>query len=306
MTTADSADNPELAAFRQRIDAIDDKLITLLIERTGIVQQVGSLKNRVAPDQCPIRPGREADMVRRIMKKFDGSAFPPAAAAALWRIIIGASTSVEAPLTISVLFDDKNHDLFWLTREFFGPAAQIIRQPQVKRVIGDVLDGKAAVGIVPPLRRLDATADWWASLLDAAKDMPKIFARLPFVYPEPPGRDSPMALAIARIAPEPSGDDVSFIVLETGPNVSQNRLQTAFAAAKLEASWINILTLYPESRHHLVEVKGFHTAENESLKPFLTALGETPPKISYLGSYAAPVLLTPKKKQAHAAASPAA
>lgn len=305
MTAATSPDSPELAGLRRQIDAIDESIIKLLIERTGVVSQVGLLKDRAAPGVCPIRPGREADMVRRIMGKFANTAFPPAAAAAIWRIVIGASTSVEAPLTVSVLTEEKNNDMFWLAHEYFGPAAQVTRQPHVKRVIGDVLDGKAAVGIVPPLRRLDDAADWWTNLLDAAKDMPRIFARLPFVYPEPPGRESPMALAIARIAPEESGDDVSLAVLETGPNVSQSRLQTAFATAKLEANWINIATLYPDSRHHLVEIKGFHTAENEGLKPLIAALGDAPPKISYLGTYAAPVMLDPKKKQSHAA-SPAA
>ncbi|MDE3016476.1 MAG: chorismate mutase [Pseudomonadota bacterium] len=306
MTEATSPDSPELAGLRRQIDAIDDKIVDLLIERTGVVSQVGGLKNRAAPGVCPIRPGREADMVRRIMQKFDGAAFPPAAAAALWRIVIGASTSVESALTVSVLAADGDHDLFWLAHEYFGPAAQISRQPQVKRVIGDVMDGKASVGIVPPLRRLDATADWWTSLLGSGKGMPKIFARLPFVYPEPPGQGAPMALAIARIAPEASGDDVSFVVLETGPNVSQSRLQTAFATARLEANWINIATLHPDSRHHLVEVKGFLTPENDGLNPLTTALGDSLIKVSLLGNYAAPVMLTPKRKQPYAAPSSAA
>jgi hypothetical protein len=39
-------------------------------------------------------------MIRRIIQKFEDSKFFPAAAAAIWRTIIGASTSVESNLTL--------------------------------------------------------------------------------------------------------------------------------------------------------------------------------------------------------------
>ncbi len=68
MTRQKTSTDTELAAFRRQIDEIDDKIIDLLIERTGIVGRVGELKRKAAPGRCPIRPGREAEMLRRIMK----------------------------------------------------------------------------------------------------------------------------------------------------------------------------------------------------------------------------------------------
>jgi len=292
----------ELTDFRRQIDDIDDRLIALLSERIGIVSKVGELKSKAAPGACPIRPGREAEMVRRIIEKFKGNALPPAAVAALWRTIIGASTAVEAPLQISAYSPERDKDYIWLAREYFSPSAQITAQPQVKRVIGDVMDGKAAVGIVPMPHSADITP-WWTHLLEHGDNMPKVFARIPFVQTSPPGRNLPAALAIARIVPESSGDDRSLLVLQADHNVSQHRLQTAFATSKLEAAWLNIATLHPDRRYHLIEIKGFITPDDAALQALLAGLGTSIFKTTFLGAYAVPVTLkgSETKEPAHAA-----
>lgn len=291
MTSNDNTrDEPELSAIRQQIDTIDDKLAALLRERIGLVQQVGEYKRRTAPGICPIRPAREAEMVRRIMSLFEGSSFPPVAAAAMWRIIIGASTSVETPLTISVFAPDREDNLFWLTREYFGPSITLIRQPHIKRVIGDVMDGKAAVGVVPMLRT-DDTTFWWTNLLQQGPDVPKVFARIPFIFNSRPGLNPPSGLAFARLQPEPSGQDHTLLAIEADAHLSHSKLQTTMTHAKLEASWINIATLHPSVRHHLVELKGFITEEDENFRTLLTSLGSSVLKVTFLGSYAQPINL---------------
>lgn len=288
----------ELNAFRKQIDDIDDTIIELLKERIGIVARVGEYKRRTAPGRCPIRPAREAEMIRRVAKKFEGSQFLPAAAAALWRTIIGASTSIESQLTVSVFSSDRDNDYFWMAREYFGPFTPVVRQPHIKRVLGDVMDGKASVGIVPMLRSADSTF-WWTNLVQQGQDAPKIFARIPFVYPQTPGRDAPSALAIARIAPEPSGDDHSLLVLEADHNVSQHKLQSAFASAKLEASWINIATLSPHARHHLIEIKGFVTLDHPGIEILTGALGASIFNLSFIGAYAVPLVINNGSKSNH-------
>ena len=283
----------ELLEFRSKIDAIDDKIMGLLQERIGIVGQVGAFKRRTAPGRCPLRPGREAEMVRRIMDRFKNNngttPFPPATAAAMWRILIGTSTSVESPLTVSAFVSERDNDLFWLAREYFGPSVEIVKQPYVKRVIGDVMDGKASVGIVPMLRSSDTTY-WWTNLTQQNPDTPKIFAHIPFVSHGTPGKDFPCGLAIARVAPEDSGDDRSLLVIETDYNVSQNRLQTAFVTAKLEATWINIATLTPDARHHLIEIQGFVNESSEPMKALFAGLGSSLFNACFLGSYAVPII----------------
>ncbi|MEQ1789520.1 MAG: chorismate mutase [Rickettsiales bacterium] len=287
--TKDSSEQ-ELYKLRQKIDEIDEVIINKIIERTGIVKQVGELKQRTATVPCPIRPRREAEMIRSIIERFRPTDFPAGAAAAIWRIIIGASTSIEADLTLSVFSDDKENNLYWLAREYFGANSQIIKQPHIKRIIGDVMDGKAAVGIVPFLRSAD-TSNWWTVLLQRGENVPKIFAHVPFVYTDIPGKDIPSALAIAKLLPEPSGDDMSIIVIEADNNVSQSRLQTVFMNAKLEVTWINIANLNPTSRHHLVEIKGFITNEHEEFAAALLSIGRSIFGSYFLGAYATPMTL---------------
>lgn len=283
--------NSELGAFRRKIDDLDDKIIQLMLERIEIVKKVGDHKRKTGSPECPIRPGREAEMVRRIMACFKPTDFPAGAGAAIWRIIIGASTGIESELKLSVFTPERDNDLYWLAREYFGPTAPILKQPQINRVIGDVMDNKASVGIVPFLRSSDTTP-WWTNLMQAGDGTPKIFAHVPFVYTDVPGKAIPSALAIAKLVPEPSGDDMSLVVIEADHNVSQHKLQTAFTAEKMEASWINIASLSPSSRHHLLELKGFVTAEHEGLKAVLATLGNSVLRVSFLGAYAAPMTLT--------------
>jgi chorismate mutase / prephenate dehydratase len=284
----DSTKDPKLQAFRREIDTIDEKIIALLAERVGIVQKVGEHKKTLAERHpCPIRPGREADMVRRIMQSFEGTGFSPAAAAGIWRIIIGASTARECDLKIAVFAPDREHDLYWLAREYFGPSVPVSKHTNSNRVIGDVMDDKAAVGIVPFLRG-DDTTHWWRSLMQEGPNTPKVFAHVPFVYTDIPGKIIPSALAIAKLEPEPSGDDTTLLVIEAEHNTSQHRLQTAFATAKLDVNWITAVTLSPTTRHHLVEVKGFITHTHEAFAGMINGLGSALIRASILGAYANP------------------
>lgn len=297
MTAYDPKQEQAIAGFRQEIDALDDKLIELLIERIGIVSQVGSIKRTHYPGQCPLRAGREADMVRRIIKRFEGTAFDPAAAAAMWRILIGSSTCVETPLTVSVFAPINNETFYWLGREYFGPTASINRQPHVNRVVGDVIEGKAMIGIVPILESGD-TNNWWTNLMTPGS--PKIFAHIPFVYSS---AATPAGMAIARIQADPTGDDVSFVALDVDHNVSQHRLQSVFAQSQLSVRWISITPSVASSRRHLIEIKGYVTPEDDALKSALAALGASVLQVGYLGAYAVPVVIKPNQSVAHVASA---
>lgn len=278
-----------LASFRQQIDALDDKIIDLLIERIGIVTRVGTFKRQAWPGKCPIRAGREAEMVRRIVNKFRGTAVNPVAAAAIWRILIGSSTCVESPLSLSVYAPTPDDTFYWLAREYFGPTLPVTRQPHIKRVIGDVMDGKTSVGVVPMLQ--GGSEPWWISLMQKGDNVPKIFARIPFVERDTPGKNAPAALAVACIDPEETGDDLSIVVLDADHNVSQHRLQTALTQAKFPARWIDIGSPNASTRRHVLEIKGFLTPANKAFETVLAELGGSLLNTSYLGAYAAPVIL---------------
>jgi chorismate mutase/prephenate dehydratase len=294
--TLNAEQQAKLTEFRGQIDALDDKIIDLLIERIGVVSQVGAMKRGVDAAQCPLRPGREADMIRRVAQKFEGTDFSSAAAAAIWRILIGASTAVEGALKISVYAPEKDESLYWMAREYFGGFLPISKQPQIRRVIGDVMDGKASVGIVPNFTHTGED-QWWTTLLQQGQDTPSIFAHVPFVYYDQPNSHSPAGLAIGNITPEATQEDVSIIVLDTEYNVSQHRLQTAFAQVNLQAQWLSIANLSSHSRHHLIELKGFIDKDHAGIKSFLSGLGGAVIHSYFLGSYAVPFTLTFGKQE---------
>lgn len=283
---SETSTDTRLSAFRAQIDALDDKLIDLLKERTAIVKQVGQLKHKTAPGQCPLRPGREAEQVRRVAQAFKESDFAPAAGASLWRTIIAASLKVEGDLRVAVCTGEGCHDLPWLAREYFGAFAPLTRHVSPRRVIGDVLEGKAEIGVLPPLNA-EEKLRWWPELIALAAgrdDKPQVFAHLPFVYTARPGRDTPSALAIGMITPEETGEDVTLLALDADENTSMHKLQTSFAQAKREAAWIEVAQPVAGRRQHVVEVKGF-ISDVTSLK-----LPEGV-DVHLLGAYAAPLAL---------------
>lgn len=283
----------ELQELRSRIDAIDDEIIKLLLARSQVVRRVGEYKRKSAVASCPIRSGREAEMLRRIFTKFSNTNFPPEAAVAIWRIIIGASTGMESDMTLSVLADKSDADVYWLAREYFGAHSSIIKQPHVNRVVGDVADAKAAVGIVP-FSYSSQENGWWRILLQQGESAIKIFARIPFVM-ENDGREK-MAFAFASLMPEPSGDDKSLLVIEAESNVSQSRLQTALQKEKLEATWLDIAASTAESRFHFLEISGFIDEKHEGFSRAIHALGAAVVGVNFLGAYAVPIYTNEKEK----------
>ncbi len=273
---------PDLTALRTAIDKVDDELIALLNQRCALVKQVGKAKQATQKaDAAFIRPGREAEMVRRVVKAVKGGAFPPEAAAQLWRVIISASLSLEAPLTVSAYISHASHDIYHVTREYFGGFIPITKQPSAKRVLGDVLDGKATVGALPPP---DDSPDgaWWIRLPEGIR----IFACAPFLVQE----ESPVTtLLIGKVAPESTGNDISLLSIETDGDVSQNRLHAAFEKRNLAVRWLATLSFPSGHRAHLVEIKGFHTAEDADMLAFKQDIGASLLAIASIGAYAAPI-----------------
>lgn len=286
MDKSDSEFTASLAEHRRQIDALDDRIIELLRERIGIVAKVGELKRNHFPGRCPIRPAREAEVVKRVMEKFNESPMLPSAAGAMWRTLIGVSTALEGNLSLSV-YTGENNDAFWLAREYFGLFVPTAKHSQVKRVIGDVIDGKASVGIVPIPRGGDSS-HWWTHL--ATPGSPKIFAVLPYIFHGKPSRDYAACLAVAAIAPEASGDDRSFWIIDAVANTSQHRLQSLVSSAGLDATWIDIAPHGAPARMHLVQIAGFCDPSTPAILRLREQAGKDIINLHFAGAHANPII----------------
>lgn len=281
----------DISAHRKSIDAVDEQIFALLKQRIGFVKKIGNIKHKQGDTDCMIRPGREASVVRNVFDSFRDSDFMPHAAAAIWRIIIGASTAAEAPFALSIFSPQETSPLFWMAREYFGPFLPITRQPTARRVVGDILDSKAQVGVLP-LPEDSEQGQWWASLAHNDPNAPRIFACIPFISnATQQDRERWGGLAIARVKPEPTGDDTTYAVLKTDMDISQSKLNAALSKAGIETSWRGSITNQAGSRLYLLEMKGFYEHAHPAVEKFLSDAGPSVVDFVPIGSYANPILL---------------
>jgi len=186
---------PSLADLRKEIDRIDEAMHKLLIERGDIIDRLISVKRSQDTGTSAFRPAREAEMMRRLVKRHKGI-LPLDTVESIWRVIISTFTYVQAPFAIHADLSAGDALIRDSARFHFGFTVPFVPHMGAAGVVAAVSESKGDLGLVPAFDIASAGA-WWSALeFDAA---PKIIARLPFV--ERP--DHPAALpvyVICRVA----------------------------------------------------------------------------------------------------------
>ena len=186
---------PSLADLRKEIDRIDEAMHQLLIERGDIIDRLISVKRSQDTGTSAFRPAREAEMMRRLVKRHKGI-LPLDTVESIWRVIISTFTYVQAPFSIHADLSAGDALIRDSARFHFGFTVPFVPHMGAAGVVAAVSESKGDLGLVPAFDVASAGA-WWSALeFDAA---PKIIARLPFV--ERP--DHPAALpvyVICRVA----------------------------------------------------------------------------------------------------------
>jgi len=90
----------DLSSLRVRIDVLDQKLLALLNERAGVAHRVGELKRREGSPA--FRPEREAAVIDGL-KSVNPGPLPSVSVAPIWREIMSACRSLEAPTRVAYL-----------------------------------------------------------------------------------------------------------------------------------------------------------------------------------------------------------
>jgi chorismate mutase/prephenate dehydratase len=90
--------NPKLSDLREKIDALDAKLVKLLSLRAGLAQQVGHVKQGVGV----YRPAREAQVLRRVAEINPGP-LPDAALQRVYTEIMSACRALEDRMSVAFL-----------------------------------------------------------------------------------------------------------------------------------------------------------------------------------------------------------
>ena len=265
-----------LTALRAELDRIDTEVHDLLMQRARVVEHVARSGKPAA-----FRPGREASIVRRLLKRHQGG-LPPASLVRIWRELLAGTTSMQGGFSLAVCDSEHGAALTQLAREHFGGLTPLRVHGSAGQALADVSHGTASVAVLPIPSDQDS---WWVSLLHHEPRL-YIIARLPFWAPRPDGSPVSRALVVASTPPDASGDDRSFLGLECDSEVSRARLSGELLAAGLKAEAMLLVRVQGSYISNvLVEIEGHLTDDD----PRLSHLGSVLRRPVVIGSYASPI-----------------
>ena len=176
--SSDADKDPQaiLSELRVDIDRIDADVHRLLMERGEIIDRLIAVKARQGGGSA-FRPGREADMMRRLAERHRGL-LPLDTVESIWRIIIATFTYVQSNYSVHADISGGDAAMRDSERFHFGFTVPYITHHGAAGVIDAVARSSGDLGMF----RIDGgvtAGPWWTRL--ANPSAPKIIARLPFV-----------------------------------------------------------------------------------------------------------------------------
>ncbi|MGE4481007.1 chorismate mutase [Acidocella sp.] len=273
-----------LAELRAELDAIDDRIHDLLMQRAQVVENVASEGGKTG---TKIRPGREAIILRRLLARHRGP-WPAQAIVRIWREMFGAALIIEGGQTMAVCDGEGGEVRLALAREHFGPLTPVRRHHNPAQTLADLTrEGGAQLAILPPLGEGDdAHGGWWPMLAANGPLRLYVIAKIPFWTRRAEGLPPGEAYVAASVPPDASGADRGLIILSFNAELSRARMIELVAAAGFEpgALWVKRLP-GDASLLALVEVAGLV----DDADPRLSAIAglDSPPRVA--GGYALPI-----------------
>lgn len=237
---------PSLEEVRWRLDAIDGELLKLLDERASLAGAVAAAKRASGDTGFGLRPGREAQIVRKLLEAPRKGA-SNALVIRIWREIMADNLARQGPYQIGVCGGREPARTVELTRLRFGtaPRLSLVQTPQEALAVARAPWGVAVLPLV-------SETPWWGRLL--AEPKLKVFAALPCLS----AWGDQAALAVAEVEVEPTGGDQTFWVTDSGKSASAitDALSQDGVAAELiaEAGGLKLFSL-----------SGFFMADDERL-----------------------------------------
>ncbi len=233
-----------LEDIRREIDDIDDGLLALLARRFAASARVRATKKTEGTlKSSPLRPAREAQMLRRLLEK-RGDEISPQLLVRLWRVILSASTQAQAAVNIHIDAGlAANIDLRVMIAEHFcGMAVEI--HDDVASCLRSLDNRTGDLAIV-------ALTSSWADWLSQSQGKGvSVIATLPIMATD----SAPELLVLGHAEALPSGDDETIILSRKPPpsestpcrwHVHSGAWQVTSVAGFLSAN--DIATAWPDS-----------------------------------------------------------
>lgn len=205
-----------LRAIRDRIDAIDEAVHRLLIDRSGVIAELIQVKGTSKPGAA-FRPDREAEMMRRLVMRHAGK-LPLTTVEHIWREIITTFTAMQAPFGVIAGPAENPLAMRDLVRFYFGFSVPVSVAETNEQAIAEVARSGKKIAVVAAAK----SGRWWDALGGA--NAPKVFAKLPFI--EIPDRPADLpAYVIGPPLKESHERDINLFAMANAPG-----LQAAIAS----------------------------------------------------------------------------
>ncbi len=202
-----STEKPALSldTVRQEIDGIDDQIVDLIAKRFAVTAHVRGLKQQTASAWAsPLRPAREAAILRRLLARAKGSALNPDLLVRLWRNILNESSLAQAPITLHISRHLNNNMAHRLRlRDYFGamPVEEYRDEAQALLQI-DSAPGDLCV--------IETGQPWTEAFAAGAAGKAQVIASLPVLK----DGDIPKLLVIGQAPIESTGQDETLVITQ--------------------------------------------------------------------------------------------
>lgn len=249
-----------LDEIRCEIDSIDNQVHDLLMQRAALVNSVAAAKKKEGVQI--VQPAREARMMRRLLSRHEG-VLPKSTIVRIWRELVGSVAFLQSGFTV-VVTADENSCAYWdMAKDYFGSSVPMKRAVGAQNALAQVAEGETSFAVLPWPEFNPDSSPWWARIVNAAKTQDKlsIICALPHGQSKRDDQDAfDRAVIVSKSSSfMDSGDDISFIALETLDNISRDKLVESIKKANLET--INLYSAPAphdtKNKIHLLEVRGF-------------------------------------------------
>src|ERR1700704_232001 len=150
---------PSLAELRKEIDAIDEGMHRLLLQRGDIINRLIQVKQTQEVGSA-FRPAREADMMRRLVERHRGI-LPLDTIEGIWRVIIATFTYVQAPFSVHADISLGESAMRDSARFHFGFTVPYVSHFSGEAAVEAVARSKGDLALVSAT---SSRAPWWIAL----------------------------------------------------------------------------------------------------------------------------------------------
>ena len=158
--------NQSLSELRAQIDDVDDQIHNLLMRRAQIVAAVAERKrDRNGRVGLALRPGREAEILRRIVTNHSGP-LPTTSIAQIWRELLSGTTRMQDSFTVALFYPASWPEYKDLARLHFGAHTNIQVTQSARLAVRAICEQENTLALLP-LPEAEAEDPWWHYLLGA-------------------------------------------------------------------------------------------------------------------------------------------